>query len=71
MRINIPDELNSCLEQLAKNTGQAVDALVCEIIEEYLAVEERKEDLQEATDPQAFSDMDPLVSLIGSSDCDK
>jgi predicted DNA-binding protein len=71
MRINIPDELNRRLEQLAKNTGQAVGALVCEAIEVYLVNEERKKGLQAISDRQAFSDMDPLVSLIGSGDCDK
>ena len=70
MRINIPDELNNRLEQLAKNTGQAVGALVCEAIEEYLDIEERKKGLQEISYHQAISDRDPLVLLTGSGDCD-
>ena len=42
MHIDIPDELNRRLEQLAKGTGQAVDALVCEAIEQRLAREEQR-----------------------------
>ena len=71
MRINIPEELNRRLEQLAKNTGQAVGALVREAIEDYLDIEERKKGLQAISDHQAVSDRDPLVSLIGSGECDK
>ena len=71
MRIDIPDDLHRRLEHLAKSTGQDIGALVCEAIEEYLAIEERKKGLQETSDRQAFSDTDPLVSLIGSGDCDK
>jgi predicted DNA-binding protein len=71
LRINIPDELNRRLEQLAKNTGQAVGTLVCEAIEEYLGIEERKKGLQAISDHQAVSDRAPLVTLSGSGDCDK
>jgi hypothetical protein len=42
MNIDIPDDLNRRLEQLAKGTGQDVDALVCEAIEQRLALEERR-----------------------------
>jgi hypothetical protein len=41
MHIHIPDDLNRRLEQLAKGTGQDVDALVCEAIEQRLAREEQ------------------------------
>ena len=41
MHIDIPDDLNRRLEQLAKGTGQDVDALVCEAIEQRLALEEQ------------------------------
>jgi hypothetical protein len=41
MRIDIPDELNRRLEQLAKGTGRDVGALVCEAIEQRLAREEQ------------------------------
>lgn len=41
MHIDIPDDLNRRLEQLAKGTGRAVDALVCEAIEQRLAREEQ------------------------------
>ena len=34
MHINIPDDLNRRLEQLAKGTGQDVGTLVCEAIEQ-------------------------------------
>lgn len=70
MHIDIPDDLNRRLEQLAKGTGQAMGALVCEAIEESLAAAERKKRLQEASDRQAFSDQDPFVSLIGSGEDD-
>ena len=42
MDITIPDDLNRRLEQLAKGTGQNVSALVCEAIEQSLALEEGK-----------------------------
>ena len=71
MRIDIPDELNRRLEQLAKGTGQDVGTLVCEALEQRLATEERKKRLQEATTAwQAFSDQDPFVALIGSGEDD-
>ena len=66
MHIDIPDDLNRRLEQLAKGTGQNVDALVCEAIEQRLALEEGKTSPQEASSWQAFSAQDPFVSLIGS-----
>ena len=66
MHIDIPDDLHRRLEQLAKGIGQNVGALVCEAIEQHLALEERKKRLQEASALQSFSDQDPFVSLIGS-----
>jgi hypothetical protein len=42
MRIDIPDDLNRRLEQLAKGMGQDIDALVCEAIEQHLAREEQR-----------------------------
>jgi hypothetical protein len=51
MRIDIPDELNKRLEQLAKGTGQEVGALVCEAIEQRLTREE-----QRATQPDTTPD---------------
>jgi hypothetical protein len=41
MNIDIPDDLNRRLQQLAKGTGQPVEALVCEAIEQRLALEEQ------------------------------
>ena len=41
MHIDIQDDLNRRLEQLAKGTGQNADALVCEAIEQRLALEEQ------------------------------
>jgi predicted transcriptional regulator len=70
MHIDIPDDLHRRLEQLAKGTGQDVGALVCEAIEQRLALEDRQERLQEAAAWQAFSDQDPFVSLIGSCEDD-
>lgn len=66
MDIHIPDDLNRRLEQLAKGTGLDVEALVCEAIEQRLALEERKKPPQEASVWQSFSGQDPLVSLIGA-----
>jgi predicted transcriptional regulator len=66
MHIDIPDDLNKRLEQLAKGTGQDVGALVCEAVEQRLAIEEWKKRLQEVSTWQSFSDQDPFVSLIGS-----
>jgi predicted transcriptional regulator len=66
MHIDIPDDLRRRLEQLAKGIGQNVSALVCEAIEQHLALAERKKRLQEASAWQPFSDQDPFVSLIGS-----
>jgi predicted transcriptional regulator len=43
MHIDIPDDLNRRLEQLAKGTGQNVGTMVCEAIEQRLALEERKQ----------------------------
>ena len=70
MHIDIPDELNRRLQQLAKGIGQDVSALVCEAIERHLAVAERKKRSQEAEAWQTFSDQDPVVSLIGSCEDD-
>ncbi len=70
MHIDIPDDLNRRLEQLAKGTGQDVGALVCEAIEQRLALEERKNRPQESPAWQPFSDQDPLVPLIGSCEDD-
>jgi predicted transcriptional regulator len=66
MHIDIPDDLNRRLEQLAKGTGRDVDALVCEAIEQRLALEERTKHPQEVPAWQSFSGQDPFVSLIGS-----
>jgi predicted transcriptional regulator len=68
MPIEIPDDLHRRLEQLAKGTGQDVGALVCEAIEQRLALEERKQRAQESPAWQSFSDQDPFVSLIGSGE---
>jgi hypothetical protein len=66
MDITIPDDLNRRLEQLAQGTGQNVGALVCEAIEQRLALEEGKKSPQKDAPWHAFSAEDPLVSLIGS-----
>ena len=68
MHIDIPDDLHRRLEQLAKGTGQDVGTLVCEAIEQRLALEERKQRAQTSPAWQAFSDQDPFVSLIGSGE---
>jgi predicted transcriptional regulator len=68
MHINIPDDLNRRLEQLAKGTGQDVGTLVCEVIEQRLALEEQKKRPQEPPAWQPFSEQDPFVSLIGSGE---
>jgi hypothetical protein len=68
MPIEIPDDLNRRLEQLAKETGQDVGALVCEAIEQRLAREKRKLRPQESPAGQPFSEQDPFVSLIGSGE---
>ena len=70
MHIDIPDDLNRRLEQLAKGTGQDVGTLVCEAIEQRLALEERKQRPQESPAGQAFSDQDPFLALIGSGEDD-
>jgi len=70
MHIDIPHDLNRRLEQLAKGTGQDVGALVCEAIEQRLALEERKQRPQESPAWQPFSDQDPFVPLIGSGEDD-
>jgi predicted transcriptional regulator len=41
MHIDIPDDLNKRLGQLAKGTGRDVGTLVCEAIEQHLAREEQ------------------------------
>jgi hypothetical protein len=66
MPIDIPDDLHRRLEQLAQGTGQDVGALVCEAIEQRLALEERKKRPQESPAWQPFSDQNSCVSLIGS-----
>jgi predicted transcriptional regulator len=70
MHIDIPDDLSRRLEQLAKGTGQDVGALVCEAIEQRLALEEGKKRAKEAAAWQPFSDQDPFVSLIGCGEDD-
>jgi hypothetical protein len=70
MHIDIPDDLHRCLEQLAKGTGQDVGTLVCEVIEQRLALEGRKPRPQESPAWQPFSDQDPFVSLIGSGEAE-
>jgi predicted transcriptional regulator len=66
MHIDIPDDLHRRLEQLAKGIGQDVGTLVCEAIEQCLALEGRKPRPQESPAWEPFSDQDPFVSLIGS-----
>jgi Ribbon-helix-helix protein, copG family len=68
MSIEIPDDLHRRLEQLAQGTGQDVSALVCEAIEQRLALEVRKQGPEESSAWQPFSDQDPFVSLIGSGE---
>jgi predicted transcriptional regulator len=70
MSIDIPDDLYRRLEQLAQGTGQDIDTLVCETIAQRLALEERRQRLQEASGWQSFADQDPFVSLIGSGEDD-
>ena len=70
MHIDIPDDLHRRLEQLANGIGQDVGTLVCEAIEERLALEERKNRPQESPAGQPFSGQDPFVSLIGSGEDD-
>ena len=70
MHIDIPDDLNRRLEQLAKETGQDVGTLVCEAIEQRLAREEQQNRPQESSAWQPFSDQDPFLSLIGSGEDD-
>jgi len=70
MHIDIPDDLNRRLEQLAKGTGQDVGTLVCEAIEQRLAREEAKSRPPESPAARPFSDQDPLLSLIGSGEDD-
>jgi predicted transcriptional regulator len=70
MPIDIPDDLHRRLEQLAKGTGQDVGALVCEAIEQRLALEERKKRSQESPAWQSFTEQDSFVSLIGSGEDD-
>ena len=70
MHIDIPDDLNRRLEQLAKGTGQDVSTLVCEAIEQRLAHEEGKRRPLESPAGQPFSDQDPFLSLIGSGEDD-
>jgi hypothetical protein len=68
MHIDIPDDLNRRLEQLAKGTGQDVSTLVCEVIEQRLALEGRKPRPLESPSWQPFPDQDPFVLLIGSGE---
>ena len=68
MPIEIPDDLRRRLEQLAQGTGQDVSALVCQAIEQRLALEARKQGPEESPAWQPFSDQDPFVSLIGSGE---
>lgn len=70
MPIDIPDDLHRRLEQLAQGTGQDVGTLVCEAIEQRLALEERKKRRQESSAWQPFSEQDPFVLLIGSCEDD-
>jgi len=70
MHIDIPDDLNRRLEQLAKGIGQDVGTLVCEAIEQRLALAERKKRPQESSVWQPFSDQDPFMSLVGSCEDD-
>jgi hypothetical protein len=70
MHIDIPDDLHRRLEQLAKGLGQDVSTLVCEVIEQRLALEGRKPRPQESLAWEPFSDQDPFVSLIGSGEDD-
>jgi len=70
MHIDIPDDLNRRLEQLAKGTGQDVGTLVCEAIEQRLARDEAKSCPPETPAGQPFSDNDPLLELIGSGEDD-
>ena len=70
MHIDIPDDLHRRLEQLAKGTGQDVGTLVCEAIEQRLALEERKKRPQESSAWQPFSDQDPFLALLGSGEDD-
>lgn len=70
MHIDIPDDLNRRLEQLAQGTGQDVGVLVCEAIEKCLAAEEHKQRLQETEGWQRFSGQDPLLSLLGAFEDD-
>src|SRR5215813_9871876 len=70
MHIDIPDDLNRRLEQLAKGTGQDVSALVYEAIAQRLALAERKKRPQESSVWHPFSDQDPFVALIGSCEDD-
>jgi hypothetical protein len=68
MHIDIPDDLNQRLEQLAKGTGQDVGALVCEAIKQRLAREEAQSRPPESPAWQPFSDQDPFLALIGSGE---
>ena len=70
MHIDIPDDLNRRLERLAKGTGQDVGTLVCEAIEQRLALEEQQKRPQAAPAWQPFSDQDPFLSLVGSGEDD-
>jgi hypothetical protein len=70
MHIDIPDDLHRRLEQLTKGIDQDVGMLVCEAIEQCLALEGRKPRPQESPAWQPFSDQDPFVSLIGSGEDD-
>ena len=70
MSIEIPDDLNRRLTKVAHIMGQDVGALVCEAIEQRLAIEERKAQLRDSSDWKCFADRDPFVALIGSFEDD-
>ena len=55
MHIDIPDDLNRLLEQLVKGTGRDVGALVCETMEQRLALAEQLADNSDT----AHGDGDP------------
>jgi predicted transcriptional regulator len=70
MPIEIPDDLHRRLEQLAEGIGQDVSALVCEAIEQRLALEARKLRPEESPAWQPFADQYPFMSLIASGEHD-
>lgn len=66
MMIEIPDDLNQRLINVANRTGQDAGVLACQAIEQHLVIEERKARQQDVSDWQSFSDQDPFVAMIGS-----